>query len=521
MFGRSWHFYSLALSLAMFACGGDEADCPARVITADQSCTVTKDCVEAGFPTLSCVSGQCALPCATDLECVLEKSSEDKCATIKLPLGVCENQICVAACPDVPCANGQSCFGGRCVLAQESFEIPEGKTRADLFELGWNQVTDEAQPDKLSNNLHVLRSQGLDGCPPDDIRCAGPSAEGARYVTISAVATPEKGTPELETTCRSCACCLECIAAPPAMSFDPLSCPFNDTVPALLSCPATTPTVCEQVCNACEQCPTAAANRGSGNLLLGCEQTAANRDCSTCAACTEQASSDCLSCRSNQCQAECVDLDSFECVTCEEQNCNSCLSCRDCNACRDADSCEITEPLAASCRRKRAKCTQQGADGCFFTPVGYPRAQLTNIEQSLISPVFDLSGAQGAVVIRFSFVSFGVQENYYPGIQGKPAIEWTLTPEEVVVQLCAGACEKETSWQDAQFTGNQPASFPPTNQRGAALLVGSQSKADWRAGTLEVAVPDSLKTSSFQLRFLPRLAKESTVGIDSIQILER
>jgi hypothetical protein len=228
----------------------------------------------------------------------------------------------------------------------------------------------------------------------------------------------------------------------------------------------------------------------------------------------------CETCRASSCPA-CSNLDSEACKTCETNSCPACTSCRACNVCSRALDCQLSDPGSAACIENTADCNAQGADGCFPTPINYPRAQLTDLEQSLVSPPIDLSQASGAVSLQLEYVPFNVGEKYRPGIQGTPAAMWPIADQEVVIQLCSGNCGVDSSWIDATLVNGARASIPPLTQRGNGLSLGRQSSVDWGSGRVEVDIPAAMRTSELRFRLLPRLDGDVQVGIDNILIRSR
>lgn len=501
----------LAVStLALWGCP-ESTECPPLDVTSETSCSTSQDCIDEGLPELSCVGGICRRPCLRDRDCVLEAT--DDCANTTEEQGrvICEAQLCMPGCDgDGDCPGGQTCADGRCVWYAESFEAPGPNEAVSLDGLGFDTVEKD-----LQNLRTTIAWEGVMGCNLGDARCAGIAGDGVRFVSLETVATPEKGTPEVDFTCRACACCLACVIDPPALEPRIETC-GESTVPIALMCPASTPPVCSNICSACDQCQ--ASTRMLGERLLACEERAASRTCSVCPTCQADT---CASCRTDSCPACQQNLDGDACKTCEANSCPSCGPCRDCNVCSRALDCEISDPGSAECIANRVDCDAQMEDGCYPTPVNYPRAQLTDLEQSLVSPAIDLSGASGPLTLRFEFVPFNVGEKYRPGIQGTPASEWPEADQEVVVGLCAGDCSNEASWTEAKFLDGRRASFPPAGQRGNGLSLGRQGELDWGSGRVEVDVPERFRTAEFRFRFLPRLAQDVRVGIDNILIRSR
>jgi hypothetical protein len=504
-----------AILVASSSCKGKE-ECPPLIVVSEEDCDTTEDCNDRGFNTLSCIGGICRRPCLRDRDCVLPEpptDPSDVCFGKVEPQkpAICEDQLCADACTDdSSCGSGQRCNAGRCGYYAESFEPRSPGAPVALATLGFNQLGTE-----LPNARTAIAFEGVRGCNLGDELCAGFAGDGLYFVILETVPTPEKGTPDVDLTCRPCACCLECILDPPQFDARIPTCPVDTTVPIALACPGSIPSVCQDVCTDCQACP--GSSRTLGERLLTCEQDAARKTCSTCPQCDATA---CESCRTSSCPA-CTNVDSDACKTCEASSCSACTSCRACNVCSRASSCLLTDPGSAECRANVADCDAQGNDGCYPTPIHYPRAQLTDLEQSLVSPAIDLSGASGAVTLTFDSVAFNVGERYRPGIQGTPAAQWPEVDQEVVVQFCGGGCETPASWIDGAIPSGARAAFPPATQRSNGLSLGRQSTVDWGAGRIEVVIPDSVRTSQFRFRFLPKLDGDIRVGVDGIAIRSR
>lgn len=468
---------SVLLIAGLPGCSGKSSECAPRVISSDQTCAATADCVEAGFQTLTCVDGLCQRQCARDADCALGviEGEAEACKDLAAPPGICEAQLCVVGCPDVPCGAGESCVQGRCVYDYEGFEIPAGGDYVDLPILGFNQL-----PKERENVLLQVAWQGRPGCSLGDERCAGPAAAGERFGIVGTYPTPPRGAPLEGKTCRTCACCLECLLDPPPEAPILASCPRQQSLPLAFACPAAVPPVCRSVCEACESCP-GATRAEPPERLLACEALAASKTCTACTACPEDE------------------------------------ACEACDACAQARRCVVTMPGSAACMQSQAACAAQGADGCFLTPIRYRREQLTEAEQALVSRPINLAGAQGRVVLQLDYVPFNVGFEYRPGIQGTPPSEWPTRPQELRIQLCGGRCEEESSWRDAAADG-APLVLPPQALRRNGLTLGSQTALDWRGGRVVVPIPEDLRTAELRYRLLPRLGPGVLVGVDEIYV---
>lgn len=465
-------------------CSGG-ASCPAAAVETDQDCRTALDCVEKGFTTLSCVSGRCARACLRDQDCDPEGGADPAatgCGSSVKPTFICESQVCVRGCPDAPCGDGETCIEGRCAFFFESFELPAGQDVVTPRSLGWNESSRE-----LENRETQIVFAGAEGCVRGDERCAGPAAHGVRFVSLERVPTPERGTPTLGVTCRACACCLECRMSPPARAEQAMipSCPGAIETPAALMCSDAIPSVCQGVCDACEQCALSSESPvGAG--LLACEEQAARRTCSSCASCAPQS------------------------------------PCPACFYCRDAVQCELNTPGSAQCRQLEQQCDAQGTDGCFSTPIARPRSQLTEDEQALESKRIEtLAGQTGRIVIQLEYVPFDIREEYRRVVQGRPPAEWPRDPQEVVVQLCGGGCDAPESWVDGLDAKGNRAAFPPLRQRRNGLSFAGQSSIDWRGNRVEVDIPTALRTAEFRFRFVPRLENDARIGLDNIFVRRR
>lgn len=502
--------YALGLLLAStLACGEGAVTCPPLVVSSDNECKTTEDCVDAGFSTLRCVNQVCALPCDSDVQCRL--APRDECPNDGAPpKAVCQDRVCQLACTEDSCGGGEQCHQGRCVVAFEDFEKRPDETVSSFERFGWN-----ALPTELRNrrNRVVFTSTRAINCSLGDDDCPGVAASGTQFAVLGTEPTSEKGRPTTGPTCRPCACCLECTVNP--YPSDPTiadRCPVGD-LPAPLMCMAPAAT-CATVCDACAQCPDATDRSPAG--LASCEAVAAAKTCPACPACDALS---CRDCRNTTCGSACADLDSEACRMCEAASCPACSDCRACDVCGEATNCERVDPSAARCRAKRLECDALGNDGCYTTATRYDRSELTPGEQALVSPEVDLSGRAGEVVISFAYVPFGVGETYFESKQGIPAGMWQNRPQEVVVELCGERCEEASSWQAGTLRGSGEAvSIPSQGRRNNGLSLGKQSEVDWRSGRLEVLVPEALRTATFRYRFLPRLGRESAVGIDDIRL---
>ena len=502
---------ALAL-VAVWALGCSEdssAGCARKVVTSAQGCQISADCAAAGLD-LSCVDGTCRLTCRSDADCDLianaDPTDDPECRAdpATTPAAICQAGICEIGCPDQPCSEGEMCFDGRCVLYAEGFEVPEGAQGVDLRLLGFNDP-----PLALPNGRTKILWSGPSGCVPAvDFNCSGPAGQGERFVVVESEPTPPKGTPVTGTTCRACACCLECLANPPSNPVSLASCPATPNIPTPIACFENEPS-CAAVCTACDACPDAQRTTVATNpLLIDCEKTAASRRCSLCDACD----SFLAACQVAECP-ECATAPSSEaCRTCTETVCLSNPRCTDCLTCANAQNCSRNDPGSAECNAFNDACDDQGEEGCFDVPIDYLRGQLTDEEQALTSPPVDLSGVTGDVVLQLDYVAFDVGASYFPGIQGTPPEDWVEAPQAVRLQFCGAASCGPAAWSDAALT------LPADSQRANGRLLGDQTLVDWRANRVTVNVPVDVRTATFRYRFLPALADGARVGIDSIII---
>ncbi|MGF1508335.1 MAG: hypothetical protein ACFB9M_02390 [Myxococcota bacterium] len=493
-----------------FWMGCSTSECSSVRVESNTACASSRDCAEEGLVNLSCVNGRCALPCVRDADCTLT-DVEEEC-----PLGegfasaFCSDQVCTVGCPAVPCGGGQPvCVSGRCGYFFEGFERDEP---AALEVLGWNGFG------TLRNPSHEL---ALDcagtACGGEDPR--GPASEGERFAVFGTASAPEKGTASTGPTCRACACCVDCRLDPPAVQLSVLDCPRNASVPPRLYCgpprscsdpvpPEPTPSECRAVCDACEACPDAEIPP-SDPLLSACEVLAASKTCAACRDCDVEA---CRECRNISCEEACEDPLDDACASCEAERGCPCASCRDCTACDDARTCASGTGGGPACQGLADRCAALGADGCFQVPQSYPRAQLTDAEQALTSPPIDLSAARGTVHLQFDYVPFNVGDSFREPEQGVSACLWPLVPQTLQVQFCRGDCERPENWQTV-LDG-----LPMPQDRNNGLRLGGQSGVDWRAGRVEVDVPESFWSSRFRFRFLPRLSAFTRIGVDRIWV---
>ncbi len=512
--------------VALWGCPDDE-NCPSLAVTSDVACETTQACVDAKLPALSCVNGFCRLPCVRDSDCVLERASDDseacKAEGLRSPPAVCENQVCVAGCPDAPCAAGETCVEGRCAVAFEGFEARDGDA-PDLSGICWNGLANAPDDPRcpgegwstndgriLNNTRTRIAWKGPRGCSLGDFNCAGPAAGGDRFVVLGTEPTRSRATPETAATCRACACCVQCSLDPPDAPPSLDQCPGGYDFRTPLMCLAVPPPVCADVCSACEACPD--AGRPMGQRLAGCEVLSASRGCDNCLTCDQAVAA----CRTNQCPVCASQPSSQECNNCVSRNCLSSNECMACDRCREAADCARVNPAEPppSCAPLLAACDALGAASCYFVPVSYPRGELTVEEQSLISPRINLSGQSGSLVLELQYVAFDVGPSYRRGIEGQPPEAWPVEPQEVRIELCARNCGQASSWIEATLDGGA-SFFPPLEQRSNGLLLSSQTSVDWRAGLVRVILPPDMLTSEFRFRLVPRLGEDARVGIDQI-----
>ncbi|MBK8014263.1 MAG: hypothetical protein IPK13_23305 [Deltaproteobacteria bacterium] len=543
--------------VALVGCPSD--DCPLRVFERpDVACHASSDCAEAGLLDLECVDGACRRTCVRDADCTLTPVPDDapracREAARDDPIGVCEAQLCVAGCRGAgDCADDECCVAGRCAVYHEGFESKTvcpssrdpAKTTVDfvtLEGLDWNGP--ELGRAVRNPNNRVVRT-GDPGCTLGDDRCAGAAAEGTTFVVVGREVIQR--VPVLGTTCRACACCLECILSASGSAPTIPSCPGETASFAIDGvCSADPPEVCQAMCSACERCPQGCQDAGCpgacGDGVCGADETCAScpSDCDVCpearlAACEVlPAKRTCSSCKALAAETEaCLLAHSAEACTCAgafaPPSCADCLVCKDASECRGTDS-EFTP----ECQAKIRDCDGLGEDGCFSAPRRYP-ADLTDDEQSIESNPIDLADVSGTLVLQFDSVSFDIGDTYvisplspttHEGCVSETVGERTVTrcPEEVLVQLCARDCADPASWVDGTFakTG-EVARLPPTRMRNNGISsLGGQGTFDWRAGRFEVAVPNDFRTSSFRFRLVPRLADGKLLGVDNFSIVRR
>lgn len=546
------------VSVSIVGCPADD-ECPLRVFESlDVECHASKDCAEAGLADLECVDGACRRTCVRDVDCTLTPVSEDaprvcQDAAREDPVGICEAQLCVAGCQDAgDCAADECCVAGRCALYHEGFESttacpssrdPSKQTLdfVTLEGLDWNGP--ELGRTLRNPNNRVVRT-GAAGCTLGDDLCAGPAAEGTTFVVVGREVIQR--VPVLGTTCRACACCLECI-----LSAE------HGTAPTIPSCPGEAasfsidgvcssdpPEVCQSMCNACDQCPEGCQGAGCpstcGDGVCGADETCEScpSDCDVCptarlAACEVlPAKRTCSSCKALAAETEaCLLAHSADDCTCAgafaPASCKDCLVCKNASDCRGTDS-EFTPECQADIR----DCDALDWDGCFSAPRRYP-ADLTDDEQSIESRPIDLAEVSGALVLQFDAVAFDIGDTYvisasspsHEGCVSETVEERTVTrcKEEVLVQLCAANCADPASWVDATFADDgEAARLPPARMRNNGISsLGGQGLFDWRLGRFEFAVPNDFHTSSFRFRLVPRLADGKLLGVDNVSIVRR
>lgn len=503
---------AVALAVAALtapSCHSSQKCAPLAVTTA-QACSTQADCNDAGYTALACVNGFCRRTCTGDGDCSIQMLSANRpkgCAAGTSTLTyVCESELCVQGCSAaVPCPfPGEQCVDSRCVLYQEGFEKahtcagkppPAADQVVTLQAICWNDI-----PEALSNSRTRVVFTGSGSCSSGDDSCAGPAAEGVRFLVVQRVPTPAVGTADSGSTCRPCACCLECQLNPPSTAPDPASCPSGDA-PPVYACATSTPAVCRAVCDQCSHCPAQTATVGVG--LLSCEVPAAKHDCTACASYDR--------CIARSSSTACASLSGA------------------CTACRDAQQCMVSNPGSSTCNVDNRRvslasliqaCNAAG-DDCFSTPIHRARSQLTEDEQATVSSTIALQGVTGNVVLELQYVPFDIHATYRQVVQGVPPSSWQVMPQAVKVQFCAGQCDQTASWKDATLADDSPAAFPPSNERDNGLSFGSQTSLDWRSGRLEVPIPPAFRTTAFRFRLVPQLADSGRVGIDNISIRRR
>lgn len=502
---------ALVLGAVLLHACSEAPTCASRAVISETACHTTQDCIDGGNLNLVCLNQVCRKTCQIDAEC--QPNQEDlvdepaMCLELlnQLPPTICEAQVCEVACPDAPCQAGERCEAGRCVYAYESFEIPPDGDLADLGRLGWNNL-----PTELSNPQTTIVFEGLRGCNLGDDNCAGPASKGVRFVSLERQSLQVRV--DVAPTCRGCACCLQCqFTTPQEWLLQEGTCPGDRPRP--LACPATPPSHCQTVCDACNACPNADAAR-VGERLTSCEVLPAQKICPGCPACE----ADKATCTAAMCSSCASEPSGAECVNCVNTNCLDSPACQDCRVCDDATSCLVTDPGSAACIDNVTRCGALGNDACFPAAVNYGRAVLEPGEQALVSNQVDLSQAQGQVVLQFDHVSFNVGETFRPGVQGEAPEDWPVVPQEVRVELCATNCAEPGSWQLGALDVGGPAIVPAENRRSNGLLLGTQTALDWTAGQVRVVVPPALQTAQFRFRFVPNIGNDARLGIDNVMV---
>jgi hypothetical protein len=530
--------FVLSVALLGSACSGKKnGGCPPLVASADVQCSTSNDCFDQGYVTLSCVGGTCKRPCGSDADCSVQALNEritnacKEMQTGKPPTFICEQELCVAGCPDVACQSGEMCVNGRCVLYSEGFEGNASLPVVTLDGIGWNAMMDLGL--QLPNTKTLVVTTGRPGCAENgalgDDDCAGPAAEGNHYLAVAATPTPAVGTANSGVTCRACACCLDCKLNAPSAPPDLATCPSGN-VPEDYACSNPSPASCNSVCSQCDACVGQDAMIGQG--LLMCEMQAAARTCHACVAydscvnmqvmsrgCVKQANGQyggaCCGTQGDSCRAY-ANMPNM-CNTCVEMPCAP--QAPACTACHDAIQCDLSGSMSADCVQAKQTCASQGADGCYPTPIDRPRSVLTDAEQASTSPIVAaLQGVSGSVQLEFDYVPFNVGDKYTLVVQGQPRKNWQRVEQQLLVQLCADHCDNPMSWVTGKLRDGSDASIPPLGQRSNGLTLGGQTSIDWTSGHVTVDVPDMFRTANFRFRFLPDLDSTARVGIDAIVI---
>lgn len=489
----------------------------------EEECVTTEDCSEKGLTLQRCVNSACVRVCERDGDCTSApqfcEDGDAECAAEQAAASeavlVCEALLCIQGCPTAPCGAGEQCIDGRCALFSESFEPAQPGQGVTLESLGWNSIARG-----LRNTRAKIVFSGVPGCgleaPPEV--CAGPSADGEHYLLVQREPIPARGQLVFGVTCAACRCCLEC-RDPTVRTSTTSKCPgvINADV---RKCSATAPPPCEAICTACDGCMAAPMDR-VGDNLTACELPAARKICSSCAA-----HDACVASKLGENRA-CPGGNYPECATppTTDGECNECLTkeCKatgePCFACRDAQTGKEQFPEEPELWRDALMtCTAQGDDGCWASPVEVLRSALSEDEQSLESPPIDLTVATGPLVLQFEYTPFNVGDTYRRVIQGQPSSTWPNEPQEVVIELCAADCANAASWSEAALINGDRAAIPDAEQRGNGLQYAGQATSDWALNLREVTIPDSMRTATFQFRFVPKLADSVQVGIDEVQI---
>jgi hypothetical protein len=521
-----------ALVLGSCTCNsGGAGTCAPPVVTTTQSCQTTGDCVSAGFRSLSCVNGKCLRPCTIDDDCSISQLVGEQCKSQllgTLPTFVCESELCTSGCSmDKDCTNpGETCNAGRCQIYHESFEIRMGQDTITLQSIGWDEFK---YP--LQNNRTAILYSGIMSCQLGDPQCAGAAADGLRFLALQTVPTGPIGEADtFSSTCRACACCVQCRLAP--STFDPTMCPVDTFQPDDYACPAQIPGSCSAVCGQCDQCSAAKTTDASCNLtplnigansgLLECEQQAAGKGCSSCPTSDQclcqqlammQGTPSACSDQGNPCHSTSVNA----CKQCLAQN--ACMmQSQPCEACRTDAMCKANNDQSAECLMAAQTCMTQGTDGCFTTPTHRIDTQFDDCEEATISSTVSLDGISGNLLLEFQYVPFNVGDDYIQVQQGQPRASWMRIKQEVLAQLCAADCGKAASWSDAMLTSGDKASIPPAGQRNNGLHLGNQTVVDWSSNHVSIPIPDAMHTKTFHFRFVPRLDDGVIVAIDNIVI---
>jgi len=512
-------FIGWSLLSCLLACPNDPPEC-----------YTTQDCFDEGRTLTECVDGQCLRACVQDVDCQYSATAcaqdDEACKAqvtqLQSKQSVCEDFLCIPACPDVACPEGAECTEGRCTFFYEGFEAEKPGDFVTLEALGWNAI------EWPLTNPHLLVAwSGDSGCAADSDRdrCAGPSSDGQYFAVVQRSQATARAQRKLGTTCRDCACCLAC--------RDPLSRTSSTSVcpgliyPEINECSADVHPQCQSICDSCAQCPDEAAGVVVESDLNACELQIAPRACEACLVydqCLETKEAENRPCPGDamtypECAGE--DMSAWtqaDCTRCLVKECASLED--DCHNCRKAASLKVAHPDEPERWQPiQDRCTALGAQACYELPKATIRSDLTDEEQALESPEIDLTKASGRTVLQFDFIAFNLQERYIRVVQGDDEVSWPSEAQRVSVQFCKSDCQNPSAWAEAQFdVSKAAATFPGPQERKNGLLYTEQNPVDWKISTRSVLIPEASRTKTFRFRFVPFLDRDARVGIDNIRI---
>lgn len=495
-----------------------------------RECYTTQDCFDQERTLTACVNGQCLRQCVQDEDCQYlssacadeDQSCKDQVKKLQSEQSICENFLCVSACPDLACAANEQCVQGRCTFFYESFEADKSGDVVNLQSLGWNAIDwPLANP-----HLRVAWSGGavcVDGSDRD--RCAGSASDGEYFALIQRNQSTARAERKLGTTCRDCACCLAC-RDPFSRTSTTSVCP-GLVYPQINECSETIHPQCQTVCDSCSACPDEAEGVVTASNLNACELQTAAHACEACLVYNQ-----CLKVKEDEnrpCPGDAVsypecageDMSAWtqaDCTRCLVKECASLED--DCHNCRQAATLKAAHPDEPERWRDiEARCIARGALACLESPKSTTRSDLSDDEQALASPEIDLSQVKGDTVLQFDFVAFDLQNSFIRVIQGSEESTWPTEQQQVRVQICKSDCNQSASWSDAKFASSASlATIPASIERMNGLLYTQQVPTDWKLSTRSVRIPKEMTSKTFRFRFVPYLERDALLAVDNIWV---